>query len=170
LPTGGYGGPGIDVGSGGPVAGNEADDEKSRRACQLKNTRITHYDQPKGNTAINGDKPVENRTAAADPTYFGFAYPRGGKTQKEKNANKRTRRKSQVEIKQADIQFSIPGIGLLNFEDVGGGVDGNHIDVYVEKGAKEKGAFNRDVIAYIPVDRKCPSGSEDLGIGVGGSY
>jgi 3D (Asp-Asp-Asp) domain-containing protein len=129
----------------------------------------SHYDAPKGKTAITGTDPKEGKTAAADPEFFGFPYPRGGKTKQEREQNRQVRENSQAQLKAAGISFGIPGKDLLYFEDVGGAVRGNRIDIYVEKNARtaateynKKYGDNVDVIAWIPYTMSCPAGSEDI--------
>jgi RHS repeat-associated protein len=166
--TGRRGPPDIDdIGGGGP---QQTTPQPTPKGCVVTNTRITYYDSPKGNTAIKGAKPVEGRTAAADPTFFGFPYPRGGETKEQRAANQAIRAQTQSALRAANIAFSIPGIGLRYFEDVGGAVDGNRIDIYVDKNAsaaatkynKQFGDFVGGVIAFIPRDMSCPEGSREM--------
>jgi RHS repeat-associated protein len=150
--------------------------QPTKKLCKFTDTRITHYDSPKGNTAIRGASPVEGRTAAADPTFFGFPYPRGGKSKEERAANLRTRTETQAALKAADIIFSIPGLGLRHFEDVGGAVDDNRIDIYVDKNASTAATkYNRQfgdlvsgIIAFIPSGMSCPKGSQEISPGEAG--
>jgi hypothetical protein len=66
--------------------------------------------------------------------------------------------------------FSIPGLGILHFEDVGGAVDGNRIDVYVDTDAlgaarrynRQYGNFVNNVYAIIPIGMACPQGSQQV--------
>jgi RHS repeat-associated protein len=126
--------------------------------CKIKNVKITHYDQPKNVTPIGRTTPVEGRTAAADPTFFGFPYPRGRNQTRD---DIRIVSNSQSALNRAGIIFDIPGVGRRRFEDVGGGVRGAWIDIYVEAGAKQLGTFLTDVTAYLPLSVRCP-GERDL--------
>jgi RHS repeat-associated protein len=147
-----------------------------RTLCLWKDVKITFYDSPKGNTAIGGKKPQQGISVAADPTVFGYPYPRGTRDLNAKNI----RQESQKDLKKSRITFdiSIPrdiandqnkllsqkGLSLDNlvFEDVGGGVKGDHIDVYVDSGAKQLGTFRADVIVSIPFGWTCPVGMERI--------
>lgn len=162
-------------------AGKSANSSKVNggTVCLWENVRITFYDSPKHNTAIGGSKPQQGRTSAADPTAFGYPYPRGSR----KPDDIATIQSSQKSIKDAGISFSIlrdridggitkeqsellskKAISLQNlvFEDVGGGVKDAHIDVFVDSGAKQIGTFRSSVLIGLPEGTKCPEGTKDV--------
>ena len=147
--------------------------------CFWRNVRITFYDSPKNPTAIFLEPPVQGQTTAADPTAFGYHFPRGTNN----TNNIRTVENVKKYLKSASIEFDIIvngsnstaskdqiklieekglNLGNLIFEDVGGGVDGSHIDVYVDKGAKQLGTFNADVLVKVPLGDDCPKGAEPI--------
>jgi RHS repeat-associated protein len=157
--------------------GNKSARKKASRRVCLWTVKLTFYDSPKNKTAISGRKPVEGETAAIDPEAFGFKYPRGSKQTKD---DVKTVSESQKAIKEANIRIAIlnesdkkgrfesgklynatTADGLIA-EDVGGGVKGAHIDIYVESGAKKLGTTSANVLVSIPRELSCPQGSKDV--------